>query len=151
MLNVITGYGPRVGSSFIMRQAKIRGLDVKGTKYFHGQAPVSGNPGGYYDLTDPEVLMLRDGVGKVWPRQMRLLRQVPDRLVVLERRDMEAWVESIEKQIRRENGSHTPQQVLEFTIPLMDQCLDDFPGDIMKVHTEDLNECIEDILEFIGE
>ena len=55
MLTVITGYGPRVGSSHIMRQAKVRGLDIKGTKYLHGTMPVEGNPGGYYDLTDKEL------------------------------------------------------------------------------------------------
>ena len=152
MLTVITGYGPRVGTSHIMRQAKVHGLDIKGTKYLHGTMPVEGNPGGYYDLTDREVLNLHTGVGKVWPRQMRLLRTVPDKMVVLERKNTDAWLESIDRQMVREGMSQfTADDILAITVPLMARCLEDFPGEIMKVATEDLDNKTKDILTFIGD
>ena len=126
MLTVITGYGPRVGSSHIMRQAKVRGLDIKGTKYLHGTMPVEGNPGGYYDLTDKEV--------------------------VLERKNTDAWLESIDRQMVREGMTQfTADDILAITVPLMARCLEDFPGEIMKVATEDLDNKIKDILTFIGD
>lgn len=151
MLSVITGYGPRVGSSFIMRQAKVRGMDVLGTKYMHGLAPVSGNPGGYYDLIDTEVLAAKAGVAKIWPRQFRYLRTPPDRMVVLGREDLDSWLASIDRQTEREGGGPTAEEVLEYTIPLMDRALDEYPGAVLKVTTESLNDRIDEILEFIGE
>ncbi len=150
MLNVVSGYGPRVGSSFVMRQAKIRGLKVLGTKYLN-DAPVAGNPGGYYDLDDVEVLWAKSGVAKVWARQIPFLRNIPAKMVVLSRGNVDDWLVSIDKQIKREKGTMTAEEVLEYTIPLMDQMLVDFPGEVMKVATESLNDKIEEILQFIGE
>ena len=152
MLTVITGFGPRVGSSFVMRQAKVKGLLVRGTKYLHGTMPMDGNPGGYYDLTDSEVLTLKTGVAKVWPRQLRLLRTVPDKMVILDRQDMDAWLASIDRQMKRENMTqYTAEDILGITVPIMTRCLEDYPGEAMRVNTEDLNTKIKDILTFIGE
>ena len=67
MVNLVCGVGPRVGSSFVMRQCKVAGLPVLGTKYMHGQLPAAGNPGGYYCLTPEEVSRVTEGVAKVWP------------------------------------------------------------------------------------
>ena len=151
MLSIVTGNGPRVGSSFVMRQAKVRGLDVAGKKYLDG-APVAGNPGGYYDLDDFEVFNLKSGVGKVWPRQMRHLTTVPDRMVVLVRdRSDEAWIRSIEKQIKRENATYSVDDVLDFSEPLLEQCLKGFPGEVMTVATHQLDEQIDNIIKFIGD
>lgn len=150
MFSVVTGYAPRVGTSHVMRQARVRGYEIHGVKY-HPWAPVKGNPGGYYDMNDYDIPALRNGVAKVWPRQMRLLRAIPDSLVVLERRDKDAWLASIDKQIKREGGDITADQVLEHSYPLMDLCLEDYPGKVLKVYTEDLDERINEIFQFIGE
>lgn len=152
MFTVISGYGPRVGSSHIMRQAKVRGYEIHGEKYFP-HTPVSGNPGGYYDMYDKDIPLLRSGIAKIWPRQLRLLRTVPSKIVVLGRRDMDAWLASIDKQIKREGGGDTltAEQVLEHSYPLMDLCLEGFPGEVLKVCTEDLDDRLEEIFQFIGE
>lgn len=150
MFTVITGYGPRVGSSFIMRQAKVRGLEIHGVKYMK-HTPPSGNPGGYYDMYDNDIPLIRTGVAKIWPRQLRLLRAIPEKMVVLGRRDMDAWLASIDKQIKRERGHMTAEQVLEHTYPLMDLCLEEYPGEVLKVCTEDLNDRFDEIFKFIGE
>lgn len=153
MLAVVTGVGPRVGSSFIMRQAKVAGLNIHGTKYLHGTQPVTGNPGGYYDLLDEEVLAAKSGVAKVWGRQMPFLRTIPDKILVLERRDREAWLESITKQIKREGleSRLTAPETLEKTGSMLSAQLLDFPGEIMRVYTEDLDNKLQDILTFIGD
>lgn len=136
-----------------MRQAKVAGLDVAGTKYMHGYAPVEGNPGGYYDLIDPEVVVLTSGVGKVWPRQIPLLRVVPDKIVALRRGDTAEWHESIKRQMKRERSSlpYTIDELLRQQEEALDFYLNDFPGEIMQVYTEDLNDQILNIIKFIGD
>ncbi len=153
MLNIVTGAGPRVGSSFVMRQAKVAGLRIHGDKYLYGALPVAGNPGGYYDLYADEVHKLDYGVAKVWPVSLPLIRQPIDRLVILERRDKDAQMASIVRQSKREKREADPQAVLDFC----QERLDDFlaceraPKNIMRVQTEDLNEEISNIITFLGD
>lgn len=152
MLNIVTGTGPRVGSSFVMRQAKVAGLRVHGDKYLHGALPVAGNPGGYYDLYADEIYRLDSGVAKVWPVSLPMIRQPIHRLIILDRKDKEAQKASILKQAKREKRDADPQAVLDFC----EERLNDFlaceraPTNIMRVHTENLNEEISKILNYLG-
>jgi len=133
-----------------MRQAKVRGYEVHGEKYMD-HTPVSGNPGGYYDMYDNKIPLLRSGIAKIWPRQLRLLTTLPDKIVLLGRRDKDAWLASIAKQIKREGGHVTAEQVYEHNYSLMDLCLTDYPGEVLRVDTEDLDHRLDEILNFIGE
>ena len=150
MVYAISGFGPRVGSSFVMRQIKESGIPIVGSA-FHRLQPIQGNPLGYYDLDDNEVRCFNEGVGKVWPRQLVLLPTMPTKMVTLERRDRESWLASIQRQINLEKLPISPEQVLEMTEFMLDVWLDTFPGDVMRVYTEDLDHEINNILKFIGE
>jgi len=150
MLNLVTGHGPRVGSSHIMRQAKIRGLDVKGSKYAHGALPVAGNPGGYYDLLLDEVLMLRSGVAKVWSAAFGGLQVPVDRMVVLSR-DRDSQLASITKQKQREGLEANSAAVIEYSSSLLNRFLETYEGQVMEVRTEEIDNKLEDILNFLGE
>ncbi len=153
MLNIVTGSGPRVGSSFVMRQAKVAGLNVIGDKYLHGMLPPEGNLGGYYDLATDEVLLLKEGVAKVWPVSLPLVGPPIDRMLILERDDKEAQEASIIKQAKRENAEADPKVVMEFCSACLDKFLacERAPKNILKVRTEDLYKEIDDILNFLGD
>lgn len=150
MLNLVTGRGPRVGSSHIMRQAKIRGLDVKGSKYAHGTLPVAGNPGGYYDLLLDEIVSLRSGVAKVWPASLGGIRVPVDRMVVLTR-ERDAQLASIAEQNKREGLKIDPDSVIEYSTSMLDWHLENYEGTVMEVRTEDIDNKLQDILNFLGE
>ena len=153
MLNIVTGVGPRVGSSFVMRQAKVAGLEVAGSKYLHGALPLEGNLGGYYDLTADEAIYLTQGVAKVWPVSLTLVRPTIDRMLILERQDKEAQAASIIKQAQREGTTADPKIVMEFCSDCLDRFLacERAPKNILRVNTEDLYNEIGDILNFLGD
>ena len=156
MLSIVTGVGPRVGSSFVMRQAKVAGLPVVGDKYLYGALPVSGNPGGYYDLYPDEVWKLHTGVAKVWPVSLEFIKKPIDRLVIIERTDREAQKSSIVKQAKRERGSTTEvdsDRIIAFSEERLDLFLacERAPENILRVTTESLNDEISNILTFLGE
>ena len=54
-LNIVTGVGPRVGSSFVMQQCKAKGLNINGTKFLEGILPKEGNPKGYEMYMDGSI------------------------------------------------------------------------------------------------
>lgn len=151
MVNIVCGMGPRVGSSFIMRQCKVHGLEIAGSKYLHGRLPPAGNPGGYYDLYPLEVFNLRKGVAKVWPSQLRYLQTNVNKLVLLEREDRDAQIQSILKQSLREGISVDPEESIKKSWEHLEEFLNDNSVTIKKVTTESLNGEIQDILTFLGE
>ena len=101
-INVVTGVGPRVGSSFVMQQCKKAGLYVNGDKFMDGFLPEEGNPEGYYDLNPYDVTNVSKGVAKVWPGSLQYLQEQPSKMVILRRKDRHAQIQSCYKQIERE-------------------------------------------------
>jgi len=51
-LNIVTGAGPRVGSSFVMQRCKANGLKIHGQKFLNGLLPKAGNPKGRFNYAD---------------------------------------------------------------------------------------------------
>jgi len=151
VVRAVCGIGPRVGSSFVMRQSKIAGLPVRGTKYLHGRLPVAGNPGGYYCQLPEEVRDMTEGVGKVWPLQLRFLTVPASKIVVLERRDLDAQRESIIKQSTRELFEVDPDEIIRKSASAMAGYIEAFEPEVMIVATEELNDKIQDIINFLGE
>ena len=151
MLSLVTGHGPRVGSSHIMRQAKRRGYNVRGSKYAHGTLPVEGNPGGYYDLLMDEVLQLRSGVAKVWSAAFAGIQVPVDRMVVLKRQDTQAQIESINRQKKREGLRVEASSAIEYSSGLLSLYLESYQGQVMEVYTEDIDNKLIDILKFLGD
>lgn len=151
MLNVVSGYAPRVGSSYIMREAKLRCIPVEGTLYLHGLQNPEGNPGGYYDLLDQEVEWLRSGIAKVWPRQIFSLPVEPTKLVTLKRRDQDAWLDSMQRYFELEGVKEDPEKVLRDSTFYLETYLREYNGALLEVYTEDIDDRLYEILQFIGE
>ena len=151
MVSLVCGIGPRVGSSFVMRQAKVAGLPVVGTKYCHGQLPVSGNPGGYYCQLPNEVRDMKEGVGKVWPLQLRFLTVPADKVVIIERRNLADQRSSIIKQSEREKFEVDPDDIITKSAQAMSGYLEAINPEVMMVTTEELDNQISDIIKFLGD
>lgn len=151
MVNIVSGMGPRVGSSFIMRQCKIAGLEVHGSKYLHGMLPPAGNPGGYYDLTPVEIMKATSGVAKVWPVQYKNLIDPPSKVLVVRRQDREAQLASIVKQAKREKHEIDAAHSIEMSEEIYRRCFDGLDIPTLEVYTEELNDRLDDILTFLGD
>lgn len=151
MVNIVTGIGPRVGSSFIMRQCKIAGLEVHGSKYLHGVLPPEGNPGGYYDLTPIEIMKATSGVAKVWPVQYQYMIGPPAKVLVVRRLDREAQLDSIVKQAAREKHNLDAAHSIAMSEDIYQRTFTELDVPTMEVYTEELNDKLEDILTFLGD
>ena len=151
MLNVVSGYGPRVGSSAVMRELIACGYEIHGTPYMHGLYRPEFNLGGYYDLHDEEVESVKCGIAKVWPRQIHLLPKTPAKLVLLDRRDKSAWLTSVTRFLESHDITVDVEETLSNSREYMDTFLGDYTGEVYHVYTEDLDKHLKDIIEFIGE
>ena len=152
-LNIVTGIGPRVGSSFVMQQCKANGLLVNGDKFLQGLLPTEGNPLGYYDLFPWDVSTLHQGIAKVWPVQLHSISAPVNRMVILQRRDLTEQIKSCKRQIEREpfNIDMPPEEIIEMSKERLQKWLFDTKTIHNTYYTEDLDSCIDDIVQFLGE
>ena len=152
-LNIVTGMGPRVGSSFVMQQCKANGLNVNGTKFLQGLLPKEGNPLGYYDLFPWDVSTLQLGIAKVWPKQLHSISAPVNRMVILQRRDLTEQIKSCKRQIEREpfNIDMPPEDIIEMSEERLQKWLFHNKTIHNTYYTEDLDSCIDDIVQFLGE
>ena len=152
-LNIVTGMGPRVGSSFVMQQCKANGLNVNGTKFLQGLLPKEGNPLGYYDLFPWDVSTLQLGIAKVWPKQLHSISAPVNRMVILQRRDLAEQIKSCEKQIKREpfKINWTPEEIIQMSKYALEEWMTLNKVNHKTYYTEDLNSCINEIVQFLGE
>ncbi len=149
MMNVVTGVGPRVGSSFVMKKCLDAGLNVKYDSVLEGMLPKEGNPSGYYEYNPNDLGTLTDGVVKVWP--LFLHKVVPKKLVVLRRENTGRQYASIRKQAIREGGSVYPPQWVEQSLVALLEFLPQCQAEIRVYSTEDLENTIDEIINFLGE
>tara|TARA_R100000664_G_C2756190_1_gene144011 strand:- start:648 stop:1112 length:465 start_codon:yes stop_codon:yes gene_type:complete len=152
-LNIVTGIGPRVGSSFVMQQCKANGLNVNGTKFLQGLLPKEGNPLGYYDLFPWDVSTLQLGIAKVWPKQLHSISAPVNRMVILQRRDLAEQIKSCEKQIKREpfEINWTPEEIIQMSKYALKEWMTLNEVNHKTYYTEDLDSCIDEIIQFLGE
>jgi hypothetical protein len=54
-LVVVTGLGPRTGTSFVMNQARLKGLPIKGQAFIDGLTIPQHNPDGYWESTSNDL------------------------------------------------------------------------------------------------
>jgi hypothetical protein len=153
-VNIVTGSGPRVGSSFVMQQCKANGLYVNGDKFLKGLLPVEGNPKGYYDLLPPEIKKVRKGVAKVWPVSLGYLKVPVKNVVILKRKNLDNQIESCQEQVKREPVKipTTCEELIKFS----SKCLEEWLSkqnfvESRSYYTEELDDHIEDIVSFLGE
>ena len=149
MINVVTGMGPRVGSSFVMRKCVEAGLNVKFDSVLEGMLPPEGNPTGYYEYNPMDLGKLTDGVIKVWP--IFLHRIVPDKMVVLRRKQSGRQYDSIRKQAVREGGSVYPPQWVEQSLCALLEFLPQTQAEVRVYETEELDDKIDEIINFLGD
>lgn len=154
-LNVVTGIGPRVGSSFVMQQCKANGLKVHGDKFMNGILPKEGNPGGYYDVNPYSIRNIKDGVAKIWPVSLGSVEVPISKLVILERKDREQQYKSIAKQMEREPFNFadlTPEFITKAAEAWLNHWLQSQDNLIVRsYYTEDLDDSIDEIVSFLGE
>ena len=153
-LNIVTGAGPRVGSSFVMQRCKANGLKIHGQKFLNGLLPKAGNPKGYYDLLPDDVYLLESGIAKVWPIALSYVQVPIDKLVILERKDKDKQLKSIRAQMKREPVDFyiTAEELLELSNKYLTAWLNKNPNvDIRRYYTEDLDKDIKSIVKFLGD
>lgn len=161
MICAITGLGPRVGTSFVMNEARKAGLPIIGHKFLPEWTVPKHNPEGYYDLDPFEFVdlyysgQLNKRVVKAWgPLLAKVNPNDISCVVLLERKDKQAQLASIKKvmadEIKTIKGSQfshlTAQEILEEhynAVKLIQS------NNILRVYTEDLNIEITNILRFL--
>lgn len=162
-LVVVTGLGPRTGTSYVMQQAKRAGLPVAGQKFVKGWTVPKHNPLGYWEL-DPNKTMdlkaLHNKVVKLWnPTLQNFPVHLITRLIVLERKDKAKQKKSIAKVIKDEVKLKHAGQSLNTTDPdlILNQSIKGISRWLMKieptrikhVYTEQLDTELSTIILFM--
>jgi hypothetical protein len=154
---IVTGLGPRTGTSFVMQQAKQKGLPITGQQFIPNLTVEHHNKNGYWETLqyDPTI---NNCIIKLWyPAFLAVDKQTIGGIVVLERRDKLAQLASIYKVFKDEcklNPSllslESPSSLLFPFIENTEKWLSTFEETKLKrVYTEDLNSSLDDILLFI--
>ena len=147
-MKIVTAKAPRCGTSFVMQQCVKAGLPVNGQAFISEHlTPAEGNPGGYYEMTTPAKAGM---VQKVWP--VDLVKLDPGEisaLVVLDRRDKEALLASMTRQAQREKLDHPADKAYEQISKTLQDYLDKTGITYKHVYTEDLDDEIDAIIEYL--
>lgn len=154
-LVVVTGVGPRTGTSFIMQQAKEQGLPVYGDKFITGVTIPKHNPLGYYETTNLTSLP-KHGVIKLWGNQLNTVGfENISSLLLLERKDKFAQLESINKVLKDELKLNpyiqtSAEEIFYSSIEYLAKWSKEISCTNNKhVYTEDLNAELDSILSFM--
>jgi len=158
---IVTGLGPRVGTSFVMNEAKKAGLPIIGHKFLPEWTVPKHNPEGYYDLDPLEFIdlyysgQLNKRIVKAWgPLLTKVNPNDISCVVLLERKNKQDQLTSIKKvmvdEIKTIKGSQfsnlTAEEILKEhynSVNLIQS------NNILRVYTEDLNKEITNILRFL--
>ena len=161
-MKVITGIGPRVGSSFVMKCLKEAGIPIVGKKFLEFTAKDE-NPNGYWEPHPIESSKniftdkWKNKAVKLWPV---ILLKTPvyniDRMVVLERQDRQRQNESIirvhdkEKELINFDTPFNPvTDIVDWSRWCLSRVLEEANYSILRVYTEDLNKNINNIIKFM--
>jgi hypothetical protein len=154
---VVTGVGPRTGTSFVMKKAKDAGLPIIGEAFNNTVVPKY-NPEGYWETTTLDPKQLNNNIVKLWyPNLITFNTNQISRIVVLERKDKLAQMYSIYKVFKDECKLQpifatliNPIDIFyEHTIHLNEWLNKQNQNKIMRVHTENLTDSISDVLSFL--
>ena len=167
---VVTGLGPRVGSSFVMRMAKESGLPVVGDKFPEGWCVPEHNPEGYWEfppdkLNKMEAEDTKEWEGKIvklwFPSLLKVGMTGVDKILLLRRRELSHQVKSIEKCmvdefklpniINQDIEGLTATDILRLHYNGLERWLytvEKYP-EILDVYTEDIDNQLDNILSFL--
>lgn len=157
-MNAVTGIGPRTGTSWVMLRLKEAGIPINGHKFLPELLVPHHNPAGYWEL-DPNEPLPTTGVSKLWGIWHH---DNIDKVVVLERLDVEAQLLSIDKVLQDElklpacreiwKDHWTSRNTLIEYVAKMDKWLKTRdPEKTMLVYTETLDTEINKIINFLQE
>ncbi|MDH5593669.1 MAG: hypothetical protein OEY68_04615 [Gammaproteobacteria bacterium] len=147
-MKIVTAMAPRCGTSFVIQQCIKAGLAVNGVAFINEQlTPKEGNPEGYYEMaTAPQHGMVQ----KVWPRDLESIDPSEiSALVVLDRRDKQALYASMQQQAEREQFSYSASEAYEEISATLKNYLASTGIDYLLVHTEELDDRIDEILKYL--
>jgi len=147
-MKIVTAKAPRCGTSFVMQQCIKASLPVNGTAFISEKlTPSEGNPNGYYEMISPPQTGM---IQKVWP--VDLIKLDPNdisALLVLDRRNKEELLASMEKQAKRENLNYPADKAYEEISTTLEKYLEETGIDYKFVYTEDLDSEIDTIIEYL--
>jgi hypothetical protein len=154
---IVTGLGPRTGTSFVMQQAKQKGLPIIGEKFIPDFTVEQHNENGYWETLkyDPTI---NNCIVKLWyPTFLDVNIQNIGGIVVLERKNKLAQIASLYKVFKDECKLNpllvsldSPSSLLLPFIENTEKWLSLFKETKLKrVYTEDLDSSIDEILLFI--
>lgn len=165
-INIVTGFGQRTGTSFVMQKIKEKGLPVCGEKFLNGITVEKHNPNGYWDINP---LQLADLISnnkldskfcKLWANVLQFIPQENTNLViVLERKNKEQQLSSMQKVLNDElelpinkifyNGE-TVKDIYENTVTLLNAWLQHKDkSKVLHIYTEELDNSLSSIYNFI--
>lgn len=163
---VVTGIGPRVGTSFLMQQIKKMGIPVVGKKFPYW-AVKEENENGYYEInpwTNLYGIHHDDWKGKavkLWPP---VLENTPvnniSKLIILERRDQDKQIKSIERVLPKElkklgwelpENSPSALELINKSTDIIEEYLRYYNSSFINVYTEDLDDSLVLIENFLKE
>ena len=162
-MNIVTGIGPRVGTSFVMHEAKKAGLPVTAPKFL-GLHVKEQNPNGYWEFDPKEI---QEGlktnkwdnqVIKLWAWSLNLTKLTSkNKVVVLERQNKTQQRKSIRKTLQLEEEKLnittglSANSIIEEHVGYMYKWINSNPTcDLIHVYTEDLDKNLRFILNFLG-
>lgn len=165
-INIVTGFGPRTGTSFVMQKVREAGLPITGLKFLDGITVEQHNPDGYWDINPfalPTLLdqnKLDNTICKVWPSVLLAMNPgMINNVVVLERRDKDKQLSSMRKVLRDElqlplnhmfYSGETAEFFLEDATSKLTQWLEKKnKHQVFYTYTEDLDINIKQVISFL--
>lgn len=163
---VVTGVGPRCGTSYVMNEARKAGLPIHGERFLSGSyvSVPEHNIEGYWE-TDPNKLKSflnnPSGIIKLWnPILKEIDQSLISGLVLLERKDKQAQLQSMKKVFRAEMKipinkllaevlNISPESIFLSYMHSIDSWVKARdPKTVLQVYTEDLTERTQEIITF---
>jgi hypothetical protein len=157
MIAVVTGMGPRTGTSSVMQYAINQGLPVTGKQFIDGYTVPKHNPQGYWesDLETIQKTNIKNTVIKLWYPALKYIdHSFISCIVVLERKNKLAQLASMYKVYRDEyQMTKINLSVLELfyeqQTKLPQWLSTRNQQTIFKVYTEDLDQEYSNIFRFL--
>ena len=164
MIGIVTGIGPRTGTSFTMLKLKEAGIPIKGYKNLDTYTVPEKNPDGYWELLPYDLVdmyskgLANNQVLKVWPVLFDFIKPEDVAcIVVLQRKNKDKQIQSIADLVKEEiklprwAGVEIPPpdkiiKIYQVETELFVNKLE--PSKVLNVYTEDLNIETDNIISF---
>lgn len=153
-LVVVTGYGPRTGTSWLMTKAIEYGLPVSGIKFPAGLVVPEHNPDGYWETIYPNTVPDKHVV-KLWGHALNKIDDsMISRVVLLERYDKKKQYKSLIKVFKDEKKLFPdlkikPRDLFQISLSHIRNWLDKTTVPIYHVYTEELTKNLDNTISYM--